>query len=278
MVSATPSCDCCAACVQVAGGVHPDYDYVAREANRTDVLIEQVRGLIARLGVRPSRGPRRIAIVDDAETLNLPAQNALLKTLEEPPGDTLIFLISNNERALLDTIRSRTRPVRFAPLNTADVADVLVERAGLKRDQADATARLARGSAGRALQLAEGEGPPTEELLSALKGAGEMDFAKIQTLGQELFGARDQAADNFELIARFLEEMLCCKLLDDAPLSSDRKTADLMNLISQRLKPEQIATLADHALRARAAIDAMANSRLQAEQWWTAASAAMRGE
>jgi len=59
--AAAPRCDCCAACVQIALGVHPDYVYVARQANRSDLLIEQVRDLIDRLGVRPSRGPRRIA-------------------------------------------------------------------------------------------------------------------------------------------------------------------------------------------------------------------------
>ncbi|MGH7839911.1 MAG: hypothetical protein ACREQT_00120, partial [Candidatus Binataceae bacterium] len=116
--AATPAshCECCDACVQIATGVHPDYAYLARATNRSDVLIEQVRSLIDHLGVRPARGPRRVAIIDDAETLNLPAQNALLKTLEEPPGATLIMLVSDSERALLDTIRSRTRPVRFAPL------------------------------------------------------------------------------------------------------------------------------------------------------------------
>src|SRR5438552_4435387 len=64
--AAAPRCDCCAGCVQVAAAVHPDYTYVARQSNRTDVLIEQVRDLIERLGTRPSRGLRRIAIVDDA--------------------------------------------------------------------------------------------------------------------------------------------------------------------------------------------------------------------
>ena len=92
-------CECCPACVQVALGVHPDFIRVARDKNRTDVLIEQVRNLIERLGTRPARGPRRVAIIDDAETLNLPAQNALLKTLEEPPGHTIILLVASSERA-----------------------------------------------------------------------------------------------------------------------------------------------------------------------------------
>ena len=90
--AAALQCDCCAACVQVALRVHPDFTFVGRAANRTDVLIEQVRDLIAKLGSTFAR-PKELAIIDDAETLNIPAQNALLKTLEEPPGDAIIFLI-----------------------------------------------------------------------------------------------------------------------------------------------------------------------------------------
>lgn len=100
--AAAPRCDCCAACVQVASGTHPDFIRIGRAAGRSDVLIEQVRALIAQLGVKPSRAGPRIAIIDDAETLNLPAQNALLKTLEEPPGHAIIFMITSSERALLD--------------------------------------------------------------------------------------------------------------------------------------------------------------------------------
>jgi len=271
-------CDCCAACVQIATGVHPDFTYVARAANRTDVLIEQVRGLIERLGLKPSRGPRRVAIIDDAETLNLPAQNALLKTLEEPPGSTIVFLVSANERALLDTIRSRLRPVRFAPLESAELAALLTARTGMHAERAGALARLARGSVSRALELVEGTEPPAGELLGALSQAGTLDFPRAQALAQEFFGVRDQAADNFELIARLLEEMLCCKLLRNAPGASGPQAASVMTQLSGQLGVAAITDLLDRALRARAAIETMANSRLQAEQWWMAAGAALRGE
>jgi DNA polymerase-3 subunit delta' len=260
--------------VQVATGVHPDFTAIAKAANRTDVLIEQVRGLIDRIGFKPTRGPRRIALIDDAETLNLPAQNALLKTLEEPPGRTIILLVSDNERALLDTIRSRLRPVRLAALETADVADVVTKRLGLDRDRAMALARLARGSVGRALELAEGEGPPVAELLDALGHAGKLDFARAQSLAQEFFGSRDQAAGNFELVARLLEEMLCYKLLgpDSPPTPTLKAQAELAG----RLGVAGITDLLERALNAHTAIEGMATSRLQGELWWMAAGAAMR--
>lgn len=276
--SAAPRCECCAACVQIALGVHPDFLYVARQPNRTDLLIEQVRDLIERLGVRPSRGPRRVAIVDDAETLNLPAQNALLKTLEEPPGQTMMILVTSSERALLDTVRSRMRPVRFGPLTVAEIAGVLESRANIQPERAKAIAPLARGSLARALALAEGDEPPVKELLDALGRAKTLDFAGAQALAQDFFGARDQAVENFELIARLLEEMLCFKLLGSELMAPAAEAATAMAEIAARTDAATLARVAEAALAAAGAVDAMANSRLQAEQFWMGAGRALRGE
>jgi DNA polymerase III subunit delta' len=271
-------CDCCAACVQIAAGVHPDFIYVARNPKRTEVLIEQVRDFIGRLGVHPSRGIRRIAVIDDAETLNIPAQNALLKTIEEPPADTIIMLITKSERALLDTMRSRMRPVRFGPLAAAEIESVLMARAGMTRERAAAVARLARGSLARAFALVEGADPPLTELLRALSGAGTISFVEAHALAQQFFGSRDEAAANFELIARMLEEMLCCKLLEAEPNAPSPEATRMMTQFARTTDTAILATLLERALNAHAAVDAMANPRLQAENWWMAAGAALRGQ
>jgi DNA polymerase III subunit delta' len=267
----TARCECCAGCVQVALGVHPDFLYVARQPNRTDLLIEQVRDLIERLGVRPVRGPRRIAIIDDAETLNLPAQNALLKTLEEPPGYTMIIMVTQSERALIDTVRSRMRPVRFGPLTPAEIAGVLTAYRGVSPDRAGTIAPLVRGSVSLALALAEGDAPPVTAMLDALGRGAELDFAAIQALAQEYFGTRDRAVANFELIARLLEEMLCFKLLVAEIIAPSPAAAHAIAEIAARTEAAVLARIGDAALSAATAVDEMANSRLQAEHFWIAA-------
>ena len=272
--TAAPHCECCSSCVQIAAGVHPDFTRIGRAANRTDVLIEQVRELIAQLGIKPSRGSRRIAIIDDAETLNIPAQNALLKTLEEPPGHAIIFMIASSERSLLDTVRSRMRLVRFPALGLTDIEAILRARGTADESRAVAIARLARGSAARALALADGDEPPMKELLDGMARAHALDFSAIQQLAQQFFSSREQAADNFELLARLLEEILCSKLLGvkfAAPL------AEKPMLELARIAPTAgLVACLEGAVRAREAIDAMANSRMQAEQWWMSAAEALR--
>jgi DNA polymerase III subunit delta' len=271
-------CDCCSACVQVAAGVHPDFIYITRSPKRTEVLIEQVRDFVDRLGVRPIRGNRRIAIINDAETLNIPAQNALLKTIEEPPIDTVVFLVTRSERALLDTMRSRLRPIRFSPLHAEEVQAVLIARAGIVPERAAAIARLARGSLARAFALAEGSDPPLTELLKALVSAKTLDFVGAHALAQQFFGTRVEAADNFELIARLLEEMLCYKLLQ-ADLNAPSPEANrMLTQFAQAVDAATLAVLLQGALNGHAAVEAMANPRLQAENWWMTASSALRGQ
>lgn len=271
-------CECCAACVQIASEVHPDFTYVARPKNRTDVLIEQVRELIAQLWIKPSRGAVRVAIIDDAETLNIPAQNALLKTLEEPPGQAIIFLVTQSEHALLDTVRSRLRPVRFGPLAVADIEAILSRAAKLEPSRARTIARLARGSAARALALIDADEPPVKELTDALKTLDKMDFAAAVALAQDYFANREQAAENFELIARLLEEILCYKLLRAEFTAPSQEVAAVMSELGDRLTVEAIAKILGDAVKAAAAVEAMANPRLQAENWWMDAAQAARSQ
>ncbi len=269
-----PRCECCAACVQIASGVHPDFTRIGRAANRTDVLIEQVRALIAELALKPVRSAVRVAIIDDAETLNIPAQNALLKTLEEPPGHAIIFMITSAERALLDTVRSRMRPVRFGALLTADLDAILAARGVRDPDRRAAAARRACGSAARAIAMAESEEPAMNQLIEALARARTFDFAAAQQIAQEFFRSREEAAENFELIARLLEEVVCCKLLGAESGAYSKAIAEL----AAASPLDALLACLEGAVKACGAVDAMANPRLQAEQYWLSAAQAMRGE
>ncbi|MGA7871773.1 MAG: hypothetical protein WCA22_12850, partial [Candidatus Binatus sp.] len=272
-----PRCDCCSACVQIATGVHPDFTYLSKPPGRTDVLIEQVRELIVRLGIRPSRSSVRMAVIDDAETLNIPAQNALLKTLEEPPGHAIIIMVTASERALLDTVRSRTRTVRFPALKTAELEAILAAHGVADKARASALALLARGSAANAIALADGDEPPMKELLDALSTAKSIDFVRAQSLAQEFFANRDTAAGNFELLARLLEEILCYKLLRTDFAAFPAESRSKMASLGDSLDVDAVVKCIDAAVRAVEAVEAMANPRMQAEHWWTIAGRAMRG-
>ncbi len=146
------ACGTCAQCTRVATGNHPDVRVVAREEDRRDIRIEQARELCRWLAFRPLMAGRKVAVIDGAHELNEHGQNALLKTLEEPPGASVLLLLASASALVLPTVRSRCRLVRLDPLPLDAVTRVL-EAQGLVAERARVLAPLAEGCPGRALAL-----------------------------------------------------------------------------------------------------------------------------
>ena len=132
-------CGRCVNCASIIDGNHPDVRSVQPLPGKKEISIQQVRELERELRFRSFTGKRKIAIVDPADLMNVAAQNALLKTLEEPPDHSLIVLITPNGGGLLPTLRSRCLRLAFAPLARAEVAEVFAGEAGRQ-------ARRCRGS------------------------------------------------------------------------------------------------------------------------------------
>ncbi|MFL5261906.1 MAG: DNA polymerase III subunit delta' [Anaeromyxobacteraceae bacterium] len=167
--AAARPCGACPPCRKIARGTHPDVFLLAEEramakagrwepkGGRTpskDIVVDQIRDVVDhRLAMKRFEGRRRFIIVDPADAMNVPAQNALLKTLEEPPDDTTLVLVAAAPDALLPTVRSRCARVAFAPLADDLVAERLAALQGLDGEAARAAAALAGGSLGRALAL-----------------------------------------------------------------------------------------------------------------------------
>ncbi len=145
------ACGSCIGCVQVAAGTHPDlrlegFGVDERGERRERVLIEQVRAVQAFLGGRALSGHGKIAIFEEAQALTEDAQNALLKTLEEPPRGSLIVLVSHNASRLLPTVRSRCHRAAFAPLRAETMLAILRERLGVGAEDATFLSRNSEGS------------------------------------------------------------------------------------------------------------------------------------
>lgn len=150
-----------AAAALIAAGSHPDFRRLVRTEDdkgklRAAIRVDEVRALQPLFRQTPSIADWRVVIVDSADEMNPQSANALLKNLEEPPQQTLFFLISHMPGRLLPTIRSRCRTLRFSRLPDATV-DALLERAAPELDDDDRAilVRLAAGAPGRALRFAE---------------------------------------------------------------------------------------------------------------------------
>lgn len=152
-VSAAAPCGDCAACAQVGAGTHPDFLRVGLVSGKKEISIEAIRQLKRAMLMRAVRGPRKVGVIDDADRLSLAAQNALLKTLEEPPRGAVLILVTPSVPALLPTVRSRCQLQIFQPLAPAQVAAVLSATPDIAPDESATLAANAQGSPGYALSL-----------------------------------------------------------------------------------------------------------------------------
>jgi DNA polymerase III subunit delta' len=162
-------CGSCASCSRIAKGSHPDVTWLMPDAERLErglagrsdfsgtpsreIRVEQIRGLLERISLRGLESKRKVAIVVDAHMMNQQAQNAFLKTLEEPPADTTLILLASAPDKLLPTIRSRCGKVYFGPLPVELVSERLQKERKLDAQTAELAAVMAGGSLGRAMAL-----------------------------------------------------------------------------------------------------------------------------
>src|SRR5262249_36932563 len=158
------ACGRCASCTRIERGVHADV-LLIEPGDSGAIKIDQVRDAIDRAAYRPFEGRRRVVIVESADALVGEAQNALLKTLEEPPPSSVFVLLTSRPDLLLPTVVSRCHRLRFGPLAEADVATVLMRDHGFSAADAHAAAATSEGSIGRALE------ENTEEAIEARDAA-----------------------------------------------------------------------------------------------------------
>jgi DNA polymerase-3 subunit delta' len=146
-------CGGCGACRAVQGGNHADVRLLEPLSNKRDISIQQVRELEKALSLRSFSGRHKVAIIDPATLMNWPAQNALLKTLEEPPQGCVLILVASNAGGLLPTVRSRAFAFSFAPLPRQLIVSYLISRKDKTKEQAQFLAALAMGSLGTASKI-----------------------------------------------------------------------------------------------------------------------------
>lgn len=160
------ACGTCATCQRIARGQHSDVTIVD-QGGEASIKIRALRERVLEVvGYRPFEARYRVCIIDPADEMTEEAQDALLKTLEEPPSSAIFILVTAYPDTLSPTILSRCRRLRFGPLSEADVTRVLVERARIEPSEARALAGASGGSVSRA--LAEAGGDLEDDRLAAM--------------------------------------------------------------------------------------------------------------
>jgi DNA polymerase-3 subunit delta' len=250
--SGLDACAVCASCSRIARGVHPDV-LMIEPGDTGSIRIEQVREAIDRSAYRPFEGKRRIVIVDDADAMVPEAQNAMLKTLEEPPPGSTFVLVTSRPDVLLPTVRSRCQRLRFGTLAPSEIATVLESKHEYSAAEAHAAAAAADGSVGRALEGSSEEYTEARDAAAALltgvasrtDARGRLDSARVLTGGS---GDREDVGRRLRAAASIVRDLgILLSRADERGLAN----ADLKPLLSRLTKSFD----GDRTWRAFSAID-----------------------
>ena len=277
------ACGACDACARVGRGVHPDLVTVlpeteaiargllAREdlshAPSRELKIEQIRRLEAGLALPPLEGPRRAILLLGADAMNVPAQNAFLKTLEEPPAGNVIVLVAAAADRLLPTIRSRCVRVPFAPLPVDEVAARVAREKGVDPATATVMAALAGGSLGGALALDPAALAGRAERLQAIEALSAADLRPALRLAEELAGeGREGTPAVLDLVALFYRDVAAAASGAPDEAFAHRDLAPLVRSAAARGADDALRR-SRLALSARDAILRYASPRLSLERW-----------
>lgn len=214
---------------------HPDVGTVI-PYNR-NILVDAVRHLESEANFRPYEAPTRFFIIDDADKMNAAASNALLKTLEEPPPTSYIFLITSRLDSLLPTIRSRCQTLRFAPVAGDEIEKFLVGERAFTHDEAKMAARLSRGSIGRAVSInVEKFRTAREKMLAVVTNAIETrERAALLRIAEEMNDAKnkDNFEDNLDVLQSLIHDVWTLRVGDDETRVVNTDLADKLSRLAE---------------------------------------------
>ncbi len=284
------ACDTCVNCTRIEADQHPDVRRIAPDGEQTKIWQLWTRsghppGALETLHFAPVAAPRRIFIIERAETLNEEAANSLLKALEEPPPYAHFILCAPSQSGVLPTILSRCQVVRFRQVATGVIAGALAARRGLSPTEAGVLSAYAGGAPGRAFRLAdvpelreqraalleiaarigETERIGAFRLAEDLRGAAKTKIKKGDEDGDSERTARGDIVRAVDVLTAWYRDLLSLSLRgNDAPIVHE-ELREAAGRAAHRYRPEQIAENLETLLKFRRHLLRNANTQLATE-------------
>ena len=258
-------CDSCKSCHAFNHGNHPDVIYFQPLKNGKTYTIEDVREqLLETVDLKPFQYEKKIYIIEKADTLNIQSQNALLKTLEEPPAHAVFLLLAERAEAFLPTILSRVVVMKIRPLSAETIADYLMQ-AGHLAEESHILSAYAQGRIGQALELVEDEGfrEMRQDILGKLEALPSMSEGEAYLLAKDLEGYKNDLRF-LDIMELWYRDLLTAKSLREEGYLIQRDKKDAIF----RAAKEPAALLAKKAAAVRTArmrLTQNANFRLTME-------------
>jgi DNA polymerase-3 subunit delta' len=210
-------CEACHSCRQAMSSNHPDIIYISHSKPTTIGVDDLREQLVADVQIKPYNGKYKIYIIPDAEKMTVQAQNAILKTIEEPPEYAVIILLTTNEQVFLDTIRSRCVLLNLKPVPDARVKAYLMEEVQVPDYEADICVAFAQGNIGKAVRLASSEdfAAIRDSAMQLVRNAGKMEISDLIEYVKEVQEYKVSISDYLDILALWYRDMVYFKATRD---------------------------------------------------------------
>lgn len=260
-------CQECHSCKQALSGNHPDIIFINHEKPGT-ISVEDIRKQInGDVAIKPYSGPRKIYIMNEGEKMTVQAQNALLKTLEEPPEYAVILILTTNMDSLLPTILSRCVVLNMKPVRDAQIKKFLMDTMEIPDYKADICAAFARGNVGKARLLAKSEefDKVKEEAVTLLKYINEMELNEIVAAIKKINEYKFDVNDYMDILSIWYRDVLLFKATHDANNLIFREEIQYIRKVADRSTYEGIEKIIDALEKSKQRLSANVNFDLTME-------------
>ncbi len=209
-------CHICHTCRQTDSGNHPDIIAIRPDKGKTGIGVDMIRSMQTDINIKPYQGNYKIYIVEQAHTMTEQAQNALLKTLEEPPGYALLLLLADNMAAMLPTVLSRCQQLRLLPMPRDEVAQIIQSKHDIPYAEAMVYAALSQGIPGRGLDFADSS-EFKDKRASLLSGIQSSDLSTLDLWGP-FSDSKDRVDELLDTFLLWFRDILILKETGDHSL------------------------------------------------------------
>ncbi len=251
------SCGVCQSCVQADSNNHPDIIYLTHE--KKGISVDDIRTQINNtIDIKPYSSDYKIYIINDAEKMNVQAQNALLKTIEEPPAYAILILVTNNKETFLETILSRCVVLNFGPVKNDQVEAYIHEHYRLGNSREDLAISYSGGNIGKAIHVMESDDfhELKNHTFHMLAHMNEWSVHDILLYLKQLEGYKESINEFFDIITTYYRDILILKVsgLPNKTVFKDRFS--LMKKQSVYLSFEGIDTIIKEVEKAKVRLEA----------------------
>lgn len=207
------SCGTCQSCIQIDSGNHPDVIYVTHE--KAGITVDDIRDQVNQsVFVKPYSSDYKVYIIDEADKMNAAAQNALLKTIEEPPAYAVIILLSNNKESFLETIVSRCVVLNFGPLKESQVREYLNSHYDNMNGREDLAVSYSMGNIGKAKKVIESDdfNEQKDFCLNLMANLEKWDIHEILLSLKQMASYKDYIYDLLDIMTIYYRDILILKV------------------------------------------------------------------